>query len=145
MTRAEAARPVLLLGRLIALSGTVLAVGLMAWQAYDLLRYAFSYEHPTWGEVGLLPFVTGLRIIVAAWVVRSAIRLVGRTLLGTLLAAFGVSFILLYGWYFLLLGMDARFFYWVVVGDFLYLAGALVVGSALLLEKASPRLGNNQI
>jgi len=59
MALAEAARPLLLPGRFIAFAGAVLAVGLMAWQAYELLRHAFLSEHPTWGEVGLYPFVTG--------------------------------------------------------------------------------------
>ena len=42
---------------------------------------------------------------------RSVIRLDGRTLLRVLLAAFGGSFFLLYGWYFLLTGMDWGFLY----------------------------------
>lgn len=58
--------------------------------------------------------------------------------------AFVVSFIVLFGWYFLILGMDAGFFYWVVVGNVLYLAGALVVGYALFLEVCSRR-GADQI
>lgn len=51
---------------------------------------------------------------------------------------------MLFGWYFLILGMDAGFFYWIVVGDVLYLAGALVVGYALFLEVCSRR-GADQI
>jgi hypothetical protein len=138
------ARPVLFDGRLISLVGAALATGLMTWRVYELLRYAFLSEHPTWDEVGLLPFVIGLRIIVAAWVGWSTIRLWGDTLVRVLLTAFGVSFILLYGWYFLLIGMDDGFLYRAVAGDFLYLAGALAVGCALLLEKIGPRPAANQ-
>jgi hypothetical protein len=32
---------------------------------YELLRYALSSRSSTWGEVGVLPFVYGLRIVVA--------------------------------------------------------------------------------
>jgi hypothetical protein len=64
---------------------------------YDLLRYAFLSEDLTWGEVGLIPFVVALRILVAAWVAWSVVRLDGRALVRNLLAAFGVSFFLLYG------------------------------------------------
>jgi hypothetical protein len=140
----EGARPVLFVGRLIALVGTALAAGLITWRVYELLRYAFLSEHPTWDEVGLLPFVIGLRIIVAAWVGWSTIRLWGGTLVRVLLTAFGVSFILLYGWYFLLIGMDDGFLYRVVAGDFLYPAGALAMGCALLPGKVRPRPGTNQ-
>jgi len=59
-------------------------------------------------------------------------------------STFVVPFIVLCGWYFLILGMDAGFFYWIVVGDVLYLAGALVVGYALFLEVCSRR-GADQI
>jgi hypothetical protein len=59
------------------------------------------------------------------------------------LVAFGVSFFLLYGWYFLLTGMDWGFLYWVVGGDFLYLVAGLMVGCALLLPAASTRPGND--
>jgi len=35
--------------------------------------------------------------------------------------------------------MGDGFLYWVVAGDFLYLAGALAVGCTLFLEKVEPR------
>jgi hypothetical protein len=108
------ARLLLILGRLVGFAGAVLTVGLMAWWGYDLARYAFFSENPTWAEVGVEPFVQVLRIIVAGWVVWSVIRRSGRALLRTLLVAFGVSFFLLYGWYFLLTGMDWGFLYWVL-------------------------------
>jgi hypothetical protein len=129
-------------GRLIALAAAALAIGLMAWWGYDLLRYAVFYRDPTWDEVGVIPFVVVLRIAVAVWVAWGAIRLGGGPLARTLLAAFGISFFLLYGWYFLLTGMDWGFLYWVVAGDSLYLAGALAIGCALLLSGSETRSGN---
>ncbi len=140
----DMARMFLVLGRVVAFAAAALAIVLMAWQGYDLLRYAFVSEDPTWGEVGVFPFVVALRILLAAWVVRSVVGLGGRALLRVLLVAFGGSFLLLYGWYFLLLGFDDGFFYWVVGSDFLYLAGASVVGCALLLSPAGTRIGNSQ-
>jgi hypothetical protein len=40
--------------------------------------------------------------------------------------------------------MDDGFLYWVVAGDFLYLAGALAVGCDLFLEKPGPQPGTDQ-
>jgi hypothetical protein len=72
------------LGRLVGFAGAALSITLMAWWEYDVIRYAFFSETPTWGEVGIIPFVVVLRIIVAAEVVWSVIRLEGRTLLPVL-------------------------------------------------------------
>jgi hypothetical protein len=66
-------------------------------------------------------------------VVWAAAKLDGRDLLGVFLAAFGISSVLLYGWYFAILTIDDAHFYVVVAGDLLYLAGALLVGCALML------------
>jgi hypothetical protein len=143
MTLPTTARLLFVLGRLVGFAGAVLTIALMAWWEYDLVRYLFFSENSTWGEVGAEPFVAVLRIVVAGWVVWSAIRSGGRALLRALLVAFGVSFFLLYGWYFLLTGMDWGFLYWVVGGDFLYLVAGLMVGCALLLPAASTRPGND--
>jgi hypothetical protein len=115
----------------------------MAWWGNDLARYLFFSENPTWGAVGVIPFVVVLRILVAAWVIWSVIRLDGRTLLRVLLAAFGGSFFLLYGWYFLDTGMDWGFLYWVVGGDLLYLVAGLMVGSAVYVLEGSTRPSND--
>ena len=137
MTLTPVARTLLVLGRMLAFAAAALAVGLMAWWGYDLLRYAFLSEDPTWGEVGLIPFVVALRILVAVWVAWSVVRLDGRTLVRNLLAAFGVSFFLLYGWHFLLIGMNWALLYWAVGVDFLYLASESTVVGALLLSSGT--------
>ena len=133
------ARTLLVMGRLVAFAAAALGLFLMVGQGYDLFRYAYSAQNPTWGEVGVFPFVLVvrflvLRFIVAGWVVWAVVKLDGRALMRVLLAAFGVSFLLLFGWYFLLLGMDDVLFYWIAAGDFLYLAGALLVGGASILS-----------
>ena len=133
MTIPGTVRTLIVMGRLVAFVAAILLFVLMAWQGYDLLRYAFS-RNAQWGEVGVLPFVIVLRFIVAGWVVWAVVRLDGQALMRVLLAAFGVSFLLLYGWYFLLLGMDDVLFYWIVAGDSLYLAAGLLAGCATLLS-----------
>lgn len=138
-----AARLLLILGRSVGFAGAALTVALMAWWGQDLFRYAFFSEDPTWDEVGVIPFVVVLRVIVASWGVWSVVRLDGRTLLLALLAASGCSFLLLYGWYFLLTGMDWGFLYWVVGGDFFYLVACAMVGCALLLPAAGVRPHND--
>ena len=85
MTLPAITRLLLDLGRLVGFAGAALSIALMAWWGYDVIRYAFFSENSTWGEVGVIPFVVVLRIIVAAWVVWSVIRLDGRTLLRVLL------------------------------------------------------------
>ncbi len=134
-----------LLGRLVGFAGAALSIALMAWWEYDSVRYLYFSENSTWGEVGATPFVAVLRIVVAGWIVWSVIRLGGRTLLRVLLAAFSVCFFLLFGWYFLLTGMDWSFLYWVAGSDFLYLVAGLMVGCALLLPAASSRPSNHSL
>ena len=139
----ETSRLLVALGCMAALAAAALEISLMSWWGYDLLRYAFSHKDPTWGEVGVIPMVVVLRLVVAAWVAWGAIRLDGRPLARTLLAASGVSFFLLYGWYFLLTRMDWGFLYWVVARDALCLAGGLAVVCALRFSAAGTRSAEN--
>lgn len=125
------ARTLLVAGRLVGFAAAALAMVLMAKPGYELFRYVFFSGSLTWA--GIIPVVFALRICVAGWVMWAVLRFDGRGLMRALLAAFGVSFLLLYGWYFLLLGMDDALFYWIVTGDFLYLAAGLLAGSASIL------------
>jgi hypothetical protein len=59
-------------------------------------------------------------------------------------AAFGASFSLLYGWYFLLTGMAWGFLYRVVAGDFLYLLAGSMIDCALLFPAAGDRPQHNE-
>ncbi len=125
-------RTLLVAGRLVGFAAAAFAMVLMAKPGYELFRYVFFSGSLTWA--GILPVVFVLRICVAGWVAWAALRFDGRALMRVLLAAFGISFLLLYGWYFLFLGMDDVVFYWIVTGDFLYLAAGLLVGSASILS-----------
>jgi len=122
----------LVLGRLAGFAAAAFAMALMAKPGYELFRYVFFSGSLTWA--GIIPEVFALRICVAGWVMWAVLRFDGRGLMRALLAAFGVSFLLLYGWYYLLLGMDDELFYWIVTGDFLYLVAGLLAGSASLLS-----------
>ena len=135
-------RLLLVSGRSVGFVAAALTFGLMVWWGQGLLRYAIFSDDPMWGEVGIVPLAIVLRIFVAAWVVWKVLKLDGRDLLPALLGAFGVSFFLLFGWYFLLTGMDWGFLYWVAACDLLYLAAGLLVGCALLLAKIHTRPGN---
>ncbi len=115
-------------GCLVAIAGAALAVGavvaIVAGWVLVALRYA-----PDW-NVGLLPLVLPLQMVVAGWVVRGVLKRDPRPLLYVLLAAGAGSFLALYGWYFLLLGQG---FELIAYGNLLYLvAGLLVVPAALL-------------
>ena len=97
MTNPGISRTLLAVGRLAALAAITVFV-FVAVHGYGLLRYAFSSRSPVWGNVGVLPLVYVLRVAFAGWVVWAVAKLDGRSLLRVCLAAFGISFVLLYGW-----------------------------------------------
>jgi hypothetical protein len=126
-----------ILGRMAGVVAGSITLVVVVW----LSRYAVSHGGPWWGGAGLLPLIFLLRLAVAGWVGWAVIRFDERALLRVLLAAFAVSFLLLYGWYLLFLGFDNGIFYLAVAADFLYLAGALVIGCASRLANVT-RAGN---
>ena len=132
-------RTLLVAGRLVGFAAAAFAMVLMAKPGHELFRYVFFSGSLTWA--GIIPVVFALRICVAGWVAWAVLRFDGRGLMRALLAAFGIPFLLLYGWYYLILGMDDVLFYWIVAGDFLYLMGGLLAGCASLLS-ARTRTGD---
>jgi len=133
MTNPGISRALLLSGRVAAIAAAMTVLVFVTVQGYELLRYAFGSRSPMWGDAGVLPLVCVARAAVAGWVVWAAAKLGGQGLLRVCLAAFGISFLLLYGWYFAILIIDDASLYVVVAGDLLYLAGGLLAGCALLL------------
>lgn len=117
------------LGRLVAIAGAALTAGAVvayvAGWAISAIRYA-----PDW-NIGVLPLVLPLQLAVAGWVAWGALRSDPRRLLRNLLVAFVLTFLLLYGWYFLLLGGDL-----VSVGNLLYLAAAVPLAVAVVSASA---------
>src|SRR5918997_7076651 len=107
------ARTLLVAGHLVGFAAAAFAMVLMAKPGYELFRYAFFSRSLTWA--GIIPVVFALRICVAGWVMWAVLRFDGRGLMRTLL------------------GMDDALFYWIVTGDFLYLAAGLLAGSASIL------------
>ncbi len=127
MTIPAIARPLVVLGRLVGLVGAALTVGavsamVVGW-AYSAVRHA-----PDW-NVGLLPVVLPLQLLVAGWVAWSTLVAEPRPLLRRLLVAAAGSFFALYGWYFLLAGGGMGL---IAVGNLLYLVAGLVVGVAAM-------------
>ena len=111
-------------GRLVAIVGAALTTGAVvayvAGWTISAIRYA-----PDW-NVGVLPLVLPLQLAVAGWVAWGALRNDDpRRLLRDVLVAFALTFLLLYGWYFLLSGSDL-----VSVGNLLYLAAAVPLAVA---------------
>jgi hypothetical protein len=82
-------------GRLVGFAAATFAMVLMAKPGHELFRYVFFSGGLTWA--GIIPVVFALRICVAGWVAWAVLRFDGRGLMRALLAAFGVSFLLLYG------------------------------------------------
>lgn len=70
-----------------------------------------------------------LQILLAIWVVWRVFKAEPTSLLYTLLLAFGCSFFVLYGWYFLLIGEGGEL---IAAGNLLYLAAGLIVLCARL-------------
>ncbi len=137
MVLSAVARLLLVLGRLVGLAGAALTMGTIAAGVF-----LFFYYGPTW-NVGILPLVVTSQTVVAAWVVRGVLKLGSRPLLRVLLLAGGVSFLGLFGWYFLLAGDGAELG---AVGNLLYLLAGLLVALAFslcsdtdTLESTSPR------
>jgi hypothetical protein len=130
-------------GLLIAVAGALVTLAVVAWYAQHLVQYALS--RGAWGGAGILPVIFALRLAVAGCVVWAVVGLDERTMLRVLLAAFGVFFLLLFGWYFLILGYDDAIFYVAVSADLLYLIGALAIGGAIVLSRTGPRPRNNHL
>ena len=134
MTLSTVARLLLALGRLVGLAGAAFATATLVVGVF-----LFFYHGPEW-NLGFVPLVVALRIVVAACVVWSVFKLDTPTLFRILLLFGGGSFVGLYGWYFLLFWPGGGL---VAVGDFLYLVAGSMVGCAMLLARASARLGHD--
>lgn len=131
MTRFWAVTVMSAFGRLVALAGAALTAGAVVayvsgW-VVEALRYA-----PDW-NVGILPLVFVLQVFVAGWVAWSAFAAAPRRLLRNVLVAFVLTFLLGYGWYFLLAGWGEDP---VSIGNLLYLVAALPVAAAVLAAAA---------
>lgn len=130
MTRFWAVTVMSAFGRLVAIAGAALTTGAVvayvAGWAISAIRYA-----PDW-NVGVLPLVLPLQLVVAGWVAWVALRSSDpRRLLRNVLVAFALAFLLLYGWYFLLSGSDL-----VSAGNLLYLAAAVPLAVAVVSASA---------
>ncbi len=149
MTLPAKGRLLVVLGRFIGCAAAALTIALGVWWGTEIVRYLFFSDNPMLGEVGAIPMVLVLRIGAAAWVMWGVLKFDSRRLLYLF---FGVGigcFLVLFGWYFMLLGSVREFFsydnlpYLLAVCDLLYVAAGLVVGCALLWPTASSRIGDS--
>jgi hypothetical protein len=118
-------------GRIVAVAGAALTVGTIAGIVAEWVISSVRYA-PDW-NVGLLPLVLPLQVVVAGWVTWSALTREPRRLLRNLLIAGALSFLLLYGWYFLPMGQG---FELIAVGNLLYLLAGLTMLVAVLGDRA---------
>ena len=139
MTLPVIARLLLVLGRSVGFAGAVLSVTFTAVGVVQALSFALRYDG--WGElISLYLLTVVLQLFVGVWVGWGVFKRDARPLFLALLAAFGGTFVVGFGWYLLLAGEGGEL---VSVGNLLYLAAALVVGCALLVLAAGARYGND--
>jgi hypothetical protein len=136
MTRLWAVNVVAAFGRLVAIAGAALSVGAVAAHVGDWLLFAIRFA-PDW-NVGILPLLYPLQVVVAGWVTWGALKRGRRPLLRDVLVGGVVSFVLLFGWYFLLAGGGMGL---IALGNLLYLSAALPLALAVM---ASSALGDEQ-
>lgn len=117
------ARLLLVFGRSAALAGAALIFSTIIVEAVLFFRFG-----PDW-NVGLMPLIALLRVVLAGFVVYAAFRFSPGPLFRILLGVGLGSFFLLYGWYLLLAGMGGEL---MAIGDFLYVLAALLVGGGIL-------------
>jgi len=127
-------------GRMVAIAGAALTVGAIVAYVSGWVVSAIRYA-PDW-NVGIIPLVFVLQVVVAGWVLWSALMRDARRLLRNQLVAFVLSFLLLYGWYFFLAGWGRDP---VSIGNLLYLLAGLSMLVAVLsdasLGDARPQRG----
>lgn len=128
----------LLSGRLTGIVGaaltvSVITIGIAGW---GVISYRYG---PNW-NVGIVPLVFVLQILLAAWIIRRVLKAEPDSLLYNLLLAFGASFFVLYGWYFLLAGEGGEL---IAAGNLLYLVAGLMVLCSRLTTRLSVRFGHS--
>lgn len=131
MTRLWVVRVMAAFGRLVAIAGAAFSAGAVVAYVSGWVISAIRYA-PDW-NVGLLPAVFVLQFAVAGWVLWGALKADPPRLLRNVLVAFALTFLLGYGWYFLLAGWATDP---VAIGNLLYLAAALPVAVAVMAASA---------
>lgn len=139
MTGSAPIRLLSVLARLVGFAGAVFSVGFAAWWMFSWFDALPSSSSPERWNVGIVPLAMVLQILIAAWVVWSVIKASRRFLLLVLPVAFVGSFVVSYGWYFLLLGEGLEF---IGAGNLLYLFAALFMVGARLASVADDQARN---
>ena len=153
MTLRAIARLIDVLGRsvgfAVAALSAVLAVG---WGYYVIRNHLTFPANPAWSDVAHIFFFGILRLVVAGWVMWSALKKDAAYLLFALLVSGVGTFFGLFDFYIMIMGFmtpEEDFISLVntpvllAICDLLYIATGLVVSWALLLSRLSVRLSND--
>jgi hypothetical protein len=128
----------LLLGRLLGIAGAGLFVGVVVGMTAEACCTPYHYGRD-W-SLWWFTAVVELQAALAAWIIWSVFERGPRPLLRDLSVVFIGSSACSYLWHYVLESAGGGL---MVVGSLLYLAGGLVVASAVLLSADSSRLGND--
>jgi hypothetical protein len=145
------AQLLLSLGRLVGFAVAFLSAVLAVGWGYDVIRSYPNPLNPARSDASQILLFDALRLIGAVWVMWSALK---RGAVHLVLALFIVgvgSFIGLFSFYIMIMGVDGDFIsfrnipYLLAICELLYIAIGFVVGWALLWTGTSSRTNNDSL
>ena len=145
------AQLLLILGRLVGFAVAFLSAVLAVGWGYAVIHSYLTPVNPSWGEGAQILLFDILRLVGAVWVMWSALK---KDAVHLLLALFIVgvgSFIGLFSFYIMIMGVDGDFIsirnipYLLAICELLYIAAGFVVGWTLLWTGTSSRTNNDSL
>jgi hypothetical protein len=145
------AQLLLILGRLVGFAVAVLSAVLAVGWGYDVIR---SYPNPlnlARSDAAQMLLFDALRLMGAAWVMWSALKKGALHLLLALLIVGVGSFIGLFSFYIMIMGVDGDFIsfrnipYLLAICELLYIAAGFLVGYGLLWAGMSRQTNNDSL
>lgn len=122
--------------RLFVVSARIAAVAGAALTSFAMVSWVIDWvSAPYWDwNVGALPVILPAQFVLAGWLAWTAVKREWAVLLRRAALVFVGAFVLLYGWYFLLLWGEGGML--IASGNLAYGASALLAGCAYLLSVA---------
>ena len=145
------ARLLLIIGRSVGFAAAVLSAVLAVAWGYDVIR---SYPNPlnlAQSDASQILFFDALRLVGAMWVMWSALKKGAVHLLLALLIVGVGSFIGLFSFYIMIMGVDGDFIsfrnipYLMAICELLYIAAGFAVGYGLLWAGIFSRTNNDSL
>jgi hypothetical protein len=145
------ARLLLILGRSVGFTAAVLCAVLAVGWGYNVIR---NYPNPlnlAQSDAPQILLFGALRLVGALWVMWSALRKGALHLLLALLIVGVGSFIGLFSFYIMIMGVDGEFIsmrnipYLLAICELLYIAAGFLVGFALLWAALSSRTNDDSL